>query len=154
MRSAGRTIVIKDNKILMMKRFKMGSTYYTLPGGRVDAGETPDQTAIREVKEETSIVVNNPRLVFVEDAGDPFGTQYVYLCEYVSGEPVLPPDSEEAYWSIPEKNTYEPLWLDLSQFAEVPVVSTLLKQSILRALSDGFPDEPTRFSSKHADRLS
>lgn len=154
MRSAGRAIVLKDNKILLMKRFKMGSTYYTLPGGRVDAGESSEQTAIREVKEETSLTVKEPRLVFVEDAGDPYGVQYVYICEYVSGEPNLPAESEEAFWTTPGKNTYEPLWLEISELEKVPMVSPLLKQAILNSLKQGFPDSPLSFSSKHAERLS
>ncbi len=154
MRSAGRAVVLRDKDILMMKRFKMGATYYTLPGGRVEAGESPEDCAIREVKEETSIIVTNPRLVYVEEAGDPFGMQYIYKCDYQSGEPVLPPESEEAFWTIPDKNTYEPVWLQVDQLESVPIVSPLLKEALINALKNGFPDQPVSFSSKHAQRLS
>lgn len=46
------------NKILLIKRrtspFK---GYWALPGGRVDAGETVEQTVVREVREETGLEV-------------------------------------------------------------------------------------------------
>ena len=35
---------------------------YAFPGGRAEAGETPEQAAIRECTEETGIVGTNPRL--------------------------------------------------------------------------------------------
>lgn len=34
---------------------------YAFPGGRAEDGETPDQTALRELAEETGIVARNPR---------------------------------------------------------------------------------------------
>jgi len=119
MRNAGRAIVIRDKDILLMKRFKLGREYYTLPGGRVEPGETPDACAIREVREESTLVVKNPKLVFLEEAGDPFGTQHIYVCEYVSGEPVLPDDSEEKFWTIPDKNTYEPMWFPHEKLKDI-----------------------------------
>jgi len=45
-------IVFKDGKILMLKK-KNGD--WVLPKGRIECNETLEQTAIREVKEETNI---------------------------------------------------------------------------------------------------
>ena len=57
------------------------------PGGRVEEGETPEDTVLREVTEETTVRIANPKLVYVEEPNDGrWGTQYIYLCEYVSGE--------------------------------------------------------------------
>lgn len=154
MRKNARAIVLKDDRILLMKRFKMGQEYYTLLGGTIERDETPEAAAVREVAEESTVVVDQPRLVFVEDAEQPFGPQYIYLCRYVSGEPNLPPDSEEAYWTTPGKNTYEPRWLPVTELANIPFVSTLLKEAVIMALSHGWPKEPYHFSSKHSARLS
>ncbi len=154
MRTCARALVIKDNKILVMKRFKIDREYYTLLGGTVERTETPQQAALREVEEESTVVVNNPRLIFIEEAPQPFGMQYVHLCDYVSGEPVLPDNSEEAFWTTPGKNTYEPMWLPISDLDKVPFVSPLLKEAILMGLKHGWPNEPYRFSSKHSERLS
>lgn len=154
MKTAARAIVLRDNQILLMKRFKMGDEYYTLPGGRVEKTETPDNAAVREVKEESTIDITEPKLVFIEEAGEPYGDQYIYLCAYVHGEPVLPADSEEAFWTIPGKNTYEPVWYDVSKLMDVNFVSPLLREAIVMALQAGWPKEPYKFSSKHAKRLS
>lgn len=154
MRTYARAIVIRDNNILVMKRFKVNREYFTLLGGKVEPHETPDLTAIREVKEESTIDATNPRLVFIEEAVDPYGVQYVYLCDYVSGEPVLPPTADEVFWTAEGKNTYTPTWVSLEDFSKLPFVSELLKEAILTGLKHGWPGEPFKFSSKNAARLS
>ena len=154
MRQSSRSIVLKDNNILLIKRFKMGQEYYTLPGGGVKPGEAYSDAALRETREETSLVIINPRLVFVEDTGSPFGQQNIFLCDYVSGEPHLPADSEEAFWTVEGKNTYEPLWFEFSKLQNIAFVSPLLRQALCQARDNGWPKEPFHFSSVHAERLS
>lgn len=154
MRTNARAVVLRDDKMLVMKRFKMGKEYYTLLGGTIERNEQPDAAAVREVFEESTVVVDQPRLVFIEEAEQPFGPQYIFLCKYVSGEPSLPPDSEEAFWTAPDKNTYEPMWLPVAELPNIPFVSPLLKEALIMALKHGWPKEPYRFSSKHSARLS
>lgn len=146
--------MLRDDQLLVMERFKLGKTYYTLLGGTIERGEEAPAAALREVKEESGVDITNPRLMFIEDAGDPFGLQYVYLCDYIGGEPALPPESEEAFWTKPDTNTYTPQWLPIDKLEEVPFVSPLLKEALIMALQHGWPKEPYKFSSKHSQRLS
>ena len=139
MRRAVRAIVIKDKQLLVMHRNKFGTEYETLPGGSIEIGETPEQAVLRELLEETSITGANERLVFVEEAGDVFGTQYVYLCDYVSGEPQLSPDSPEAPIHAMGKNLYIPKWVSLADLENRPFLSEKLKQAILDGVQSGFP---------------
>ncbi|MFA7075707.1 MAG: NUDIX hydrolase [Candidatus Izemoplasmatales bacterium] len=48
---SSRAIVFHNNKILMLYTKKLD--YYMLPGGGIEENETPEQAAIRELKEET-----------------------------------------------------------------------------------------------------
>jgi 8-oxo-dGTP diphosphatase len=53
-----------DNKIILIKRNTPPFVgFWALPGGRMDPGETIDQTVIREVKEETGLDVKIVRVV-------------------------------------------------------------------------------------------
>lgn len=60
-RKAVRCYLIKDKKVVVTKykerNKKMG--YYDIPGGKIEEGETSEQTAIREMKEETGLKVGN-----------------------------------------------------------------------------------------------
>ena len=48
--------VVHDGKILLLKRVKSPyKGYWALPGGMVEFGEHPQETAVREVKEETGL---------------------------------------------------------------------------------------------------
>jgi len=51
-------VLTPDQTILMAKEFKYGHGDYTLEciGGGIDEGETPEETAKREVKEEAGVV--------------------------------------------------------------------------------------------------
>ena len=142
MRRAVRAIIIKDQQLLVMHRNKFGEEYDTLPGGNIELGESPEQALIREIGEETMLKFANPRLVFLEHAGDPYGDQYIYLCDYQSGEPRLRDDSEENLINQHGKNLHEPRWLALDKLADSIFVSEKLKQAILDSLADGWPSKP------------
>ncbi len=146
MRKAVRAIVIKDGMLLVMHRNKFGTEYDTLPGGNIEVGETPEQALVRELDEETMITISNPVFTYLEEAGDPYGNQYIFVCQYVSGEPQLRPDSEEEHINKLGQNLYKPQWVALNELADKPFVSEKLKHTILAAVEQGFPTEPQQIS--------
>ena len=141
MRKAVRAIIVKDDQLLVIKRNKFGSEYYTLPGGKIDMGETAEAAIAREVREECSVEISNLRLVIVEEAGDPYGTQYIYKGDYVGGEPKLDPASTEAAIHAMGQNLYIPMWLPLSDLPQTSLVSIELRQCMLEGLKNDFTGE-------------
>jgi 8-oxo-dGTP diphosphatase len=94
---AGRTataiITFTPDKILLIKRCTLPFTgYWALPGGRVDPGETVEQTIVREVKEETGLDVEVVRKMGeYHEQGVQDGVEYDYypacfLVKTLSGE--------------------------------------------------------------------
>ena len=59
-------VIIREGKIALIKRGNEPSKgKWTIPGGLVELGESPEQAVIRETKEETGLDVENPRLIDV-----------------------------------------------------------------------------------------
>jgi ADP-ribose pyrophosphatase YjhB (NUDIX family) len=149
MKKAVRAIVVHDNHLLVMHRDKFGQQYYTLVGGGVGAGEVDEQALEREVREEAQLEVANPRLVFVEEAGRPYGEQHIYYCEYAGGDIALSPDSIEAQINPVGQNVYTPMWLPLAELPDAKFLSETLKQHIIHALKHGFPTQPVLLKPLH-----
>lgn len=62
--------LVRDGKILLIKRaFAPYQNLWTFPGGRLEPGETVEQCAIREIQEELSLTIRNPKLAMVQSLG-------------------------------------------------------------------------------------
>ncbi|MBO4915941.1 MAG: 8-oxo-dGTP diphosphatase [Oscillospiraceae bacterium] len=72
--------LIEDgDRILLQNRVKKDWQGYALPGGHVEPGESFVDAVIREVKEETGLVVADPRLVGVKQFPTENGRYVVLL---------------------------------------------------------------------------
>ncbi len=72
------TILKRGNQVLMMRRFNTGyqDGDYSLPAGHIEAGEFPEEAAVRETKEEVGVEANDLQLVTVLYSDD----NYVCFC--------------------------------------------------------------------------
>ncbi|KQW31037.1 ADP-ribose pyrophosphatase [Rhizobium sp. Root274] len=62
-RLASSAIVERAGRYLLVRRGNPpAADLYAFPGGRAEPGETPAETALRELEEETGVVGSNPRL--------------------------------------------------------------------------------------------
>ena len=68
--NAASVAIVREGKVLLIKRaFAPYQHLWTLPGGRIEPGETIEQCAIREIREEVSLTIRNPRPVMVQALG-------------------------------------------------------------------------------------
>ncbi|NLV40547.1 MAG: NUDIX domain-containing protein [Candidatus Hydrogenedentes bacterium] len=84
-------LVIRDDRVLLVRHVKDGETRWLLPGGGVDRGETLADALHRELREETGLQVAPGPLVSFEEAVSPDGArhvvQLVFRAEILSGAP-------------------------------------------------------------------
>jgi mutator protein MutT len=104
-RKAVRTYLFKDNKIMAIKYITEECFgYYDVPGGKIEEGETPEQAAIREFKEETGIEISNPMYagnMIAEYPNRIFDLEIFVVYSY-KGEPITTEENESAWMDIEE----------------------------------------------------
>ena len=94
-------IITKDDQVLLMKRKgPHGQGIWTTPGGHLDFGETPEQCAAREAKEEVGLDVVDIRFRAVtNDVFESEGQHYISIWmegKSTSGEPSIAAEEEVA----------------------------------------------------------
>ncbi len=81
-------IITRGNQVLLIKR-KNPPEGWALPGGFIDYGESAEQAAIREAKEETNLEIRNPKQfhTYSQPGRDPrFHTLTVVFSAEAKGE--------------------------------------------------------------------
>lgn len=109
-----RAIIIKDGKLVTMKRVKNGDSFFVTPGGHKEKGETDYECCTREVMEEFGIVVE-PKKIIYECNFNNLNQCYI-VCDWVEGE-VHVTDGEE-YDRMTEANQYYPTTIDVDKLGE------------------------------------
>lgn len=100
-------IIVREGRVLLVRRGnEPGKGLWSVPGGKLEWGESLEDAVRREALEETSLVVEVVRLAgvselrFPEDTGSP-EYHYVlldYVCRSLSGEPACASDAEAIEW--------------------------------------------------------
>ena len=85
-------VLIENNSLLLVKQKLANNKNWSLPGGRVEPGETLEQALIREMKEETGLDVEPIRMLYVCDVAASGNTvlHITFLSRRVGGEITLP----------------------------------------------------------------
>ena len=143
MRVRAGVILIEDDKVALIERFRNSTHYYVFPGGGKDEGETPEEAAIREMEEETGLRVRIKK----ELAKIHFGLSYqlYYLVERVSGE--FGTGTGEEYTDAdpdnPNEGVYVPIWMPIAELPEHEnVYPADISELVVKSVRNGWPDEP------------
>lgn len=98
---AAAAIFDKAGRVLLVKH-TYGRLNWELPGGGAETGESPEQTAIREVREETGLDADPIAMtgVYYDTSND--SVHFVFRCELRPGHSEPTPDGAEIsvcrYW--------------------------------------------------------
>lgn len=123
-----RALILDNDKVLLIHRFKDGREYFVLPGGHIEDGETEEETLIREIKEETNLDAQIDKHLWT--LKNPFDNSehHFFLVTKFSGNlqlggPELEKNSEE------DKYILE--WHNLNEISELNLVPEPLKKKII-----------------------
>ena len=93
-------------QILIGKRKASHAPYYSIPGGHLELGETFEKAAIKEVSEETGLIIRNPKVIAVtnnlrtyREENKHYVSVILYTNEYEGQCVVMEPEKcEEWLW--------------------------------------------------------
>lgn len=119
-------VLPKDDSLLMVRHRKGDKSYWMLPGGGLDYGETFEQCAIREIAEETGLEITIERLLYLSEAICPRGTRHVvnaYMLGRIEGGEIRLPSEDviDAVEFIPVS--------ELSEITVYPPIASQLQQA-------------------------
>jgi len=100
-------VIFRDGKVLLVRRSRSpGKGFYSLPGGRVEHGESLHQALTREVDEETGLRIDIVGLAGWREVlpGASAGGHYVimsFAARWAALEPVLNDEHDDYKWLEP-----------------------------------------------------
>jgi len=126
-------VVRLGRRFLLTQEKKYGESW-SIPGGRVEAGESLQEAAVREVLEETGIAIQLEGLLRVEHATSASGARVRII--YVAS----PTDDREPK-STPDDESLGAAWLTLDEIRRLKLRGADLR-ALLEAVTQGCPIYP------------
>jgi 8-oxo-dGTP pyrophosphatase MutT (NUDIX family) len=132
-----RAIIIRSRHIALIKRQRDGNTYYVIPGGGMEMGETPEQTAIRESHEELGLNIAIERLlakvVFRGRA------QFYFHARVTGGHFGTGKGPEMTGKYPPDRGTYTPVWVPIKDIERINLFPPSIAQLVVDSAKSGWP---------------
>lgn len=110
-RTTVRGAVFRDDAILLVRAPSLGRESWALPGGSAEINESPSQTVIREIWEETGYQTEVMKLVAVSSSGtlpSGIGANLFFQCRITGGQATTSDETDEvAFFKEQEVSTLE-----------------------------------------------
>jgi 8-oxo-dGTP diphosphatase len=134
--SIGVVVIIKNkNKILLGKRLTPnGFKEWGLVGGHLESNETPEQCAIREVKEETNIKISDPCFITTINVQFPNPPHYkaiIFLSETIEMPKNTEPEKLEQWQWFKWDSLPCPLFLPVKMMQDKGIFKQIFKKQSL-----------------------
>ncbi|MFA5127483.1 MAG: NUDIX domain-containing protein [Patescibacteria group bacterium] len=120
-------IILKDNKILLIKRHRLGYNYWVMPGGTLEKNEGVEATAIREIKEETGLNCKIDKTIPpIKFSGTK--DEIYFFAKPINGRAILggPERERNAHG-----NHYALKWVKISDIKKLNLLPPILKEKII-----------------------
>ena len=132
-----RAIIVRNQHIALIKRQRDGRTYFVIPGGGREPGETPEQTAIRESFEELGLTVSIDRLLAkVIFRGR---EQYYFFARVTGGHFGTGNGPEMIGQYPPESGTFAPVWIPLKHVKNINLFPPSIAAIVSKSVISGWP---------------
>ena len=108
-------MVTDGTRVLVQNRVDPDWSGYTFPGGHVEAGESFTDAVIREVREETGLTIEAPRLCGIKDWPEEDGSRYIvllYRADRFSG-------------TLASSGEGEVSWVELNELRSLPLADSM-----------------------------
>lgn len=116
-RDRSQAMVIRGNKILLVKHHMSGRKFFCLPGGGIEEGETPEEAAVRELKEESGVEGRIIRKLSIQFKPDNRGEVHTFLIRIP--EDAVPSKGSDPELSQEEQTIISVEWLSLEEIGAV-----------------------------------
>lgn len=100
----GILILNPAGEVLIGKRKGKHAPYFSIPGGKLELGERFEEAAIREIKEETGLVISSPTVFCVANNLKTFQAEHIHfvsvnlIATSFEGEPKVMEKEKCASW--------------------------------------------------------
>jgi 8-oxo-dGTP diphosphatase len=121
-RAVGLVCDPQTNCVLLMLRYARGLSFSTLPGGKIEFEEVPEDACVREVLEETGLTVTLKRKLFVMQNLE--RSEHYFLIDHFSGVVALG-GPEKKHQSA--DNSYDPQWVSIDRLDEVNLLPASIR---------------------------
>jgi 8-oxo-dGTP pyrophosphatase MutT (NUDIX family) len=106
-------LVVKNENVLLMHRFRDGEEYYVLPGGTQEDGESIEVAVLRELKEETTLDGGGIKELF--DYTDDVCRNRIFLVGDARGGDIKIEESSPENKKQNKNNQYYPEWIPINE---------------------------------------
>jgi len=123
-------VIVQNGQVALIERVRNGRVYYVVPGGNMEPGETPEETAVREAYEELGLRVRlewRAATITYRDS-----IQYYFVASITGGDfgKGIGPEMLGQY--PPERGTYRAVWLPVQDLSRREVMPRSIAEALIR----------------------